>query len=578
MPPTPTTFEPLPTASQAVAWIASALRFSDLRSGNGAVSEATTKRIAAGAATVSGDKTAALVNRLVDGLFSEHHMRARGLDASEAADHRAVTIAGFEGALAVWDRFTAMANHGEGRGRGATIPVLGVLFFEDFVLRLAAYVALYGTSFPELRRHVDRGGKSVVEALAQIRARSHGGISDGALIEAARIDRNTLRDLRKGARLPREETILAVAAGLAKLGIRNGDRGATVHDLEFELRLGCLFSSLGTALAADSDLHEVVTFEVGTLRFYVSDLRRYTRSELAEIVAQGVRWPRWREAHARMSEALAADLGRMLDAVKANADRWGEQLAHAAEKDPSASLRMMAERFRSFAVEMRASISEVPGGARSSAADYTAFLESLTDYLSALAEGREHPDLPAFGDTFRAKSLCNQAMAPWLGSSDAKELYQSAVELDPACAYVRFWYAGFLANIGQSQEARRHLDVAVMLDESYDEARLLLAEVLVRERRHGDALVQLELLEARGSVTADLLVVRGHALLGLGEAARADETFELALGIAPLRPEAHAGRARALRALGDVAGAKRYEQSAGYYAGERPPRPTAIRR
>ncbi|MFS8069898.1 MAG: hypothetical protein ACMG6S_26330, partial [Byssovorax sp.] len=584
--PTPPSPRPLLMASEAIAWIASALRCANVRGGTGAVSEATTKRVAGAKVYVSAEKTTALLNNLIDALFTEGYLRARGLDEQEIADHRAVLMAGIEGALAVWDRFAAIGNTCDPGMRAMVFMPLGVALFGDLSARVAAYLVLYRRVVPALQRLFDpQPALTFAETLLRIRGRAHQRISNADLVQASevgksKIDKNTLRDLMNGKRLPREETILLLAHGLASLGIREADgRAATREELEFELRFATLLTELREALGADRELRDAVADQDPSIRFYASDFRRYSASELAEIVACGTQWPRWREVHERFSKVLANDLSRMVGAIQADADRQARELRSRSKNDPSAAAEMMAEHFRSLAAMTRGDSGEIPAGERSTAGDLVRYFEQTAASWAARAEGKDPPEVTRPGDAFRAKGLCDRAMAPWENFTRAQQhaLYQEAVELDPACAFVRLRYATFLREQeGGLAEAERHLDVAVMLDEAYDEARLLLAEVLLQRGKPMDTMRHLDVLEARLGATPLVLTLRGFARLGFGEAARAAEAFTQALVIAPRDVPAHLGMARALRALGHGSRARKHEQSAQLFAGERSPRPTAL--
>ncbi len=114
-----------------------------------------------------------------------------------------------------------------------------------------------------------------------------------------------------------------------------------------------------------------------------------------------------------------------------------------------------------------------------------------------------------------------------------------------------------------------------MLDDSYDEARLLLAEALIEAGNSMEALRQIDTLEGRLGATAHVMTLRGFALLGIGQATPAADVFARVLDIAPRDVAGHHGRARALRALGEVARARKHEQSAALFSGQSSPRSTA---
>jgi tetratricopeptide (TPR) repeat protein len=573
-------------ASEAIAWIASALRCAAVRGGNDAISESTAKRVAGASAYVSAEKTTALLNNLLDALFTEAYLRGHGLEGQEAADHRALLVAGIEGALVVWDRFAAIGNACDREERVLVMLTLGVGLLTDLSARIAAYLVRFGRVVPALRRLLDpQPALTFAEALRRIRARARRTISDAELLRASqrgksKVDRNTLRDLTRGKRLPREETILLLAHGLASLGIPEANgRDATATDLELELRFATLLSDLGEALGADRDLRDAVAGQRGALQFYASDLRRYPPTDLAEIVVRGTLWPRWSEVHARFSKGIENELVQMVRGVEADAERQARELHARSQSDPAAAHEMMAAHYRSLAAMTRNEGGQVPGGERSTGGDLVRFFEQAAELFAALATGREPPKYEGLGDTFRAKCLCDHALAPWNEFTPAQQraLYEQAVELDPACAYVRLRYAEFLLRQGGGiAEAERHLDDAVMLDEAYDDARLLLAEVLLQRDNPQAAIAHIDTLEARLGATAMVLTLRGFARLAFREVAAAADAFSRALDVAPRDVAAHLGMARAQRALGDASRARKHEKFAELFAGERSPRPTSV--
>jgi thioredoxin-like negative regulator of GroEL len=142
---------------------------------------------------------------------------------------------------------------------------------------------------------------------------------------------------------------------------------------------------------------------------------------------------------------------------------------------------------------------------------------------------------------------------------------------------VRLRYAEFLLRQGGGiAEAERHLDDAVMRDDAYDDARLLLAEVLLQRDKPQAAVAHIDTLEARLGATAIVLTLRGFARLAFREVAAAAEVFSRALDIAPRDVAAHLGMARAQRALGDASRARKHERFAQLFARERSPRPTSV--
>jgi len=93
-----------------------------------------------------------------------------------------------------------------------------------------------------------------------------------------------------------------------------------------------------------------------------------------------------------------------------------------------------------------------------------------------------------------------------------------------------------------------------------------------------EALRQIDTLEERLGPTALVMSLRGYALLGIEQPAPAADAFARALDIAPRDVACHQGRARARRALGEIARARKHEQSAALFAGQRSLRSTVVPR
>ncbi len=565
--------QPLPTAAQAIAWVASALALADVRSGTQTFSESTVKRIAACDPSVSDEKVSALLAGVVEGVFQPKYLAGRGLDDNTAAQHRGVVLAGLEGALAVWGRLASVVNAADDRQRPAVIQLMSVVALGDISARLAAYLALYGHVVPSWRRIGSWTRKpGIAEALSQLRERANHRASDAKLREGAGIEPHTFRDLRTGRHLPKENTLLGLARALAPLHV---DDGLTAEEIVVELRLARLIACVREALSKSPELARAVAFEIRTFDFYVSDLRRYSPRDLAGIVAAGTQWSRWPEVHARLQHVLLGDVVSIAAAMKAEADQAETEFRLIAETDPRAALRSSADRCRLLAAQARESVSACPGWERTTAADLVAMWEGSAAVFSAVADGRPPPRASLDRDTLKAKCLCDQAVAPWSNLSRGQQhaLFHQAVETDPACAYVRFQYGAFLAqDDSQADEAIRHLGVAVMLDDDYNEARGVLATALLGAGRHEEALQHVDVLERREGPSSTTTFVRGAALLGLGQAEAARDVFQARLRAARRDLVGHLGMAEALEALGDHRLARRHRRVFELLSGRRSPR------
>lgn len=556
----------LPTGMEALAWVASALRLSEVRGGTAGFSERTAKRIASGSALVSADKMTALLVDLVRFAVGPY-LKARGLGVQEVAAHEHLFLAAIEGALALWDHFAAIRNAADAEERHGIDVMIGALVVQDLMLRVAALNIAHARTLPVLRNALRWDGPGVAGALRDLRARAARKTSDASLAKAARISSNALRACRDGLEVPSERTLMRLAKALAALGV---DGAPSEAEVLFELRVASLLAK-GRVAAALVLTDDLVSFHSGTLRFLMSDLRRYDPRELIVAVATGTDWPRWREVHHRMSIAIAHWLGGEL--VERERRRMQEFLS--LPDRPDAQARWLADDMEQLAATTRASITTCPGWERTAGAELVRWTEDMRDLFGAVAEGRPAPAGHHFGDTFEAKCLVDRAIAPWERHSpeQRERLLFEAVERDPACAYARYHLGFFLASEAKRfHEAIVHLRAAVTVDEDYDEARELLISALLCADRRAEALQVVEDLERRTGVTAETLDFRGQLHFIAKEYEQARVSFEKVLALDDRDVRGHEGMAAALDALGDRAGSRRHTQAAKTYAGLRPPR------
>ena len=557
----------LPTSAQALAWIATALRLSDMRSGTSEVSAATAKRIAGCHPSVSDAKVTALLTGLVDALFTPAYLAARNVKGDEIAAHRTVLLAGIEGGLGAWDRFACFLNVASNAERPALLMPLGVLVLDEIGIRLAAYLTLYGNVVPAWRRtESSLTFDGIAGTLQSLRKRSRPKTSDAALGKKARVASHTFRDLRDGRRLPKEDTLLALAQALSRPGVD----GLTMDDVTFELRLACLVAEVRKAL----ELHRDVAAELPSVRVHLFDFRRYGPVDLAEIVAQGRQWSRWLEVQDRVQVEVRSELVRSFMTMKADMERSARAVERLSEQDPEKALQLAAEQIRKMGELSREMLGGFPSSERSLPGDVTRLIESLSAKFLAIAEGRTVPENVGIDlDAFEAKSLCAQALAPWsrLTRDQREDLYRQAVEMDPSCAEVRVELARFLKGDGRSGEAVQHLKLAVMLDGTYSLARKALADALLDAGRYEEVLDHVDLLERQIGLSSQLTLLRGASLLRLGRATAAFDVFDRALRASPQDGICHGGMSEVLEAQGDHAGARRHRQAFETLLGQRSP-------
>ena len=569
----------LPTGGEVVGWLVSALRFADLRAGTEAFSESTAKRVARAAAEVSDEKRSEVLRALVHRFFSDDYLASHGLNRDAAQQHNMVVLAGLEGALSKWDALVGMGN-GMGREYAEAVVIHGapeVLL--DAALRIGAYLACFRKVIPASRFVWEWCSKPGIQgAFHTLLKRSTVPPSDNVLIRSAKIARNTLRDIKSGKSIPQEETILRLASAFSKHGVQNGDGTETDEcGLELELRLSCLVGAI-RALVASYLKHPVmmgIGFSPKNIAFFASDLRRYDPSELATIVAQGVRCPRWTEIHARLSKGLLEpEMIAMARRIEAKVDSVYEKATQLLSTgDERAAHELIANDFRDQARMLQESMGHIPGWEKGTPGELHQFFEEMGSFWECLANGKEPSRNTRSIDTMVAKGLCEQIIAPWLNLSHAEKtrLVEEAVETDPACAHVRVRAGVFFRDDPtRHDDALRHLRVAVMLDPDDSMAASLLALTLFEKDQLSEALEAIEPAASGKRATAMAIQIRGTLLLALERFSDAEECFNSVLEREPKNPNALHGRADVCRARGDRAGEARYRRQAEIHGGSRP--------
>ena len=226
----------VPFAGELLLWAAGALRLSVIRSGDADTSEATAKRVAAGSASVRGERIRVLSHSLIGALFEEPYLAARGFGSIETDLLLVQLTAVLEWFLEQWDVLATGANH--------IGPPFVFLAGHELCLESALRLSALCTRYPFW--HLDLlacashwEGSGISGALKALRSSCPRPPSEQALYERAGIAKNTFKSLRDGKRLPQEENVLRLASALAHFGAQRGEGARSEADIRFSLRGTC---------------------------------------------------------------------------------------------------------------------------------------------------------------------------------------------------------------------------------------------------------------------------------------------------------------------------------------------------
>jgi tetratricopeptide (TPR) repeat protein len=530
------------------------------------------KRLASGAPVVTEAKQLALVDRVVEALFSPAYLDARGLSPEDAALHNRL-VAGATAALAeLWDRTAAQVNQLDpAMIPEGVAPHLAMEALLDAEVRCGAYLCFHGQLHPVIDQ-MGRwtGQRGLKPCLAWLRGLARRPVVNERVCQLAKISKNTWASLKEGRRIPQDDTIDRLAHALHRFELHLGTDRLTAAEIGLVLRAGCAVADLLEWGKADVRRAHAIDFHLCNLRFFRSDLRRYSQVDLAEIVAKGASSRRWPEIHGRLLLASQAFMERAMRAEEARVAAYAQDLYSPRESDRRAALHRMADDCEARMAEARRLFPLPPGADHSAQREMMRFVESMPQIFRSLAGDVPLPELPRPPclDRVKAEDLSDIAFAPWSELTPEQRLaaHWKAVEIDPASTHARRRLADFLVHDpAHTYEGLAQYRLVLTLDEEDDTARLGLALALMGLERHQEALVELDTLVSRGKGTATIFSLRGVCLEGLGRVTEAEPAFAQARTLQPCNADALDGLARCRRALGDEAGAKKLEREAQFH-------------
>lgn len=569
----------LPLRGGLLSLLASAFRVRDCieKASVVGMAKATAKRVLEDDPQVAPEKRAALVRALVAAIFTPEYLEARDLPAEEATVHNGLIAAALEDVLDRWDEQVRAMNHGiDVEGSVFAFHLLITGFVPDLLVRCAAYLVLYRRVHPVLgvlpSWLAQPGLKGAYQDLV---GRTRGGQpSLERLRKDTGLHKRTLKALRDGSTdLPQGETIAQVAAAFAAYGVAGRERElATAAEIELELRAACAAVRLREGIVANPHLQVELHLHLEQLQRLRSELRRYSREELAEIVVEGMRWRRAEE----LLCVLRAHAGENLCGLGAEMHRRMQRILRMFHEHPQQGFRELAEQVAGMA--QRAQTSAELGrrlGARGS--EHLAHLyESMARVFAAMA-GPSEERMAALEraaaahvgfdeDELAAEDLAWMASMPWSEYSPAQRevMLREAVALCPSSTFVRLSLVDFLTECGKPAEALAHAYAARGEHPENPRIRVELADLLLPSSAE-EALAELEAAHRLGEPTNRSLALQGEALRLLGLLADAERAFQRALDLHPRNAFALHRLALCRRAAGDERGARRLEKEVERY-------------
>ena len=170
-------------------------------------------------------------------------------------------------------------------------------------------------------------------------------------------------------------------------------------------------------------------------------------------------------------------------------------------------------------------------------------------FREAIALLRPLVDVAPFDEELHL--LLIQAFQSSGDSTRAFELAQKAARRFPASSQVACWLGFQLQFSGRYEESNKHLRKAIELEPSYPVSYYLLAEVLLQEEKHKEAIGYFRQAIERMPDDAEALMGLSRALLGLNQTAEALQELQKAAQAAPQDARVHLQLSRLYFRLGD---------------------------
>lgn len=565
--------EPLPMRGAILTALVNAFRLGDkVRTSPSGFSGATAKRILQDDPAVAIEKRTALTRSLVTYLFPIDYLRARGLDDGEAHIHDEMLVQAIEDVLDRWEAVARVCNH-----LTQPMPTVEMLFKVsgielDVMTRVAAYLCRYPRLHPVLGSIGAWASKPGISGAFEDLVNRAGRISLERLCKASGLKKNTVKALRDGkVGEPQGETLEQLAHAFARHGVarRDEEGDATAAEIELELRVAAALGHVREAVETE-ERRASLGYSVMLLRHLRSELRRYTREELAGLVVRGRESSLWPSVEEMIRGYAFANAVQCSQAMEKTAAYQMQRF----QNDPVAGMKWLAEDSDAqarYLREAKAALGDEGGELVQPLVDFFDYSADLMRRMADAFEGKEHaapapapkhhlPAIEAFVKTMNA-------ITPWdpPASAEKLRLLREAVAACPSFIPPRLMLADELAAHGRHDEALAHLHALVGEQPENPLPRYELALRLASVARYAEALAELEEVERRGGFGADAEGLRGECLLELGHAEEAEKAFGRALDRNERLVIALQGMARCRRIAGDEREARKFERDASYY-------------
>lgn len=562
----------LPMRGAILSALSSAFRLGDkLRDQTSGLSVSTTKRILQDEPAVRPEKRTAVARTLISNLFPIAYLRDRGLDEREAAVHDELIVAALDDILDRWEEVARWFNGLDRADLRFEFLLSMTGLGHEIVARSAAYLCL----FPRLHPAIEAIGSWIsTPGLRGVYAEMMGRIARPISLERQCRDtglaKNAIKAIRDGETdAPQGETIERLALAFARYGVvkRHEDGIATAAEIEVELRVAAAVARARHELQAEQRWHWA-SFYIVWLRYMRSELRRFSREELAELLVKGSRSSVWQGVEPliqRFAMSMVQDTAR---AIHADAQRRWSRF----HEDPQGAMREAASELARESTSLRRSLAyyDFQAGNGSHVAN---LLDDMATAFGSIADavekkgGDEALVLKTDWNALESDGLVMKAMAPWSEHTpeEREALLREAVSKDPSSANARLFLSHVIEARGQGDEALAHRFALVGERPGDCDARYSLALSLSCAGRLEEALDELHAIDRLGGGSAGSHWLRGQCLLELDRPAEAEPWFQRALEENDRLVWALKGAAACRRAAGDERGAREYERRAVYY-------------